>query len=226
LPRDVGVIIVAAGQGARLGGAVPKQYRELAGVPMLLHALRPFPGHPEVAHTVIVLPQAEAATPPEWLAPRLGATVTVAAGGATRSDSVGHGLDRLPPACVTVLVHDAARPLVDRPTIDRVIAAARLGHAVVPGIPLEDTLKEATGADLIVERTVPRDHLWRVQTPQGFPRALLVRAHDHCRRTSGQATDDATLVEALGAAVRIVPGSAFNLKVTTEEDLRMAERLL
>lgn len=226
MPRDVGVIIVAAGQGARLGGTVPKQYRELGGVPMLLRALRPFTAHPEVAHTVVALPAQDAATPPAWLATLLGGTLTVVSGGAARSDSVAHGLDALPPACTTVLVHDAARPLVDRATIDRVITAARLGHGAVPGIRLEDTLKEAVEPGLMVQRTLPRDRLWRAQTPQGFPRHLLADAHARARREEVQASDDAGLVERLGAEVRMVPGSAFNLKVTTEEDLRIAERLL
>jgi 2-C-methyl-D-erythritol 4-phosphate cytidylyltransferase len=226
LPRDVGVIIVAAGQGVRLGGTVPKQYRELGGVPMLLRALRPFTAHPEVAHTVVALPAHDAATPPAWLATLLGGTLTVVSGGAARSDSVAHGLDALPPACTTVLVHDAARPLVDRATIDRVITAARLGHGAVPGIRLEDTLKDAAEPGLRVQRTVPRDRLWRAQTPQGFPRHLLADAHARARREEAQATDDAGLVERLGAEVRMVPGSVFNLKVTTEEDLRIAERLL
>jgi 2-C-methyl-D-erythritol 4-phosphate cytidylyltransferase len=226
LPRDVGVIIVAAGQGARLGGPVPKQYRELGGVPMLLRALRPFVAHPEVAHTVIALPPRDAAAPPAWLATLLGGTLTVVSGGAARGDSVARGLEALPEACTTVLVHDAARPLVDRATIDRVIAAARLGHGAVPGIRLEDTLKEAGEPGLAVQRTVPRDRLWRAQTPQGFPRQLLAEAHARARREAVQATDDAGLVEELGAEVRIVPGSVVNLKVTTEEDLRIAERLL
>ena len=205
---------------------MPKQYRDLGGVPMLLRALRPFTAHPDVAHTVVALLPRDAAAPPAWLATLLGGTLTVVAGGAARSDSVARGLDALPQACTTVLVHDAARPLVDRATIDRVIAAARRGQGAVPGIPLGDTLKEAGEPDLMVTRTVPRHRLWLAQTPQGFPRGLLADAHARARREGVQATDDAALVEGLGATVRIVPGSVWNLKVTTEEDLRIAERLL
>lgn len=227
----MGVVIVAAGQGTRLGGAVPKQYLPLGGVPLLLRALRPFTSHPEVGHTVVVLPAAEAAAPPAWLAAVLGGTLTVTAGGAERSESVARGLAALPPACEVVLVHDAARPFVDPALISAVIAVARRGEGAVPAVPVGDTLKEAetdrpAGEAPRVRRTVPRDSLYRAQTPQGFPRAVLEAAHARAAVTGGSATDDALLVEQLGVPVRLLPGSARNLKITTEEDLRIAERLL
>lgn len=227
----MGVVIVAAGQGTRLGGAVPKQYLPLGGVPLLLRALRPFTAHPEVAHTVVVLPAAEAAAPPGWLASVLGGSLTVTAGGAERSDSVARGLAALPPTCQVVLVHDAARPFVDPAIISAVIAVARRGEGAVPAVPVGDTLKEAetdrpAGEAPRVRRTVPRDSLYRAQTPQGFPRSVLEAAHARAAATGGSATDDALLVEQLGVPVRLLPGSARNLKITTEEDLRIAERLL
>jgi 2-C-methyl-D-erythritol 4-phosphate cytidylyltransferase len=225
LPRDVGVVIVAAGLGTRLGGGVPKQFRPLGGVPMLLRALQPFTTHPEVAHTVVVLPPADAAAPPAWLAAVLGGDLALAAGGAERSDSVARGLAALPGSCATVLVHDAARPFVDQAIISAVVAAAREGCGALPGIPVGDTLKE-TDAALRVTRTIPRDRLYRAQTPQGFPRAVLEQAHAHARREGSPATDDALLVERLGVPVRVVPGSARNFKITTEDDLWIAERLL
>jgi len=235
LPRDVGVIVVAAGQGSRLGGPVLKQYREVGGVPMLLRALRPFTGHPEVAHTVVALPASDAMSPPAWLGALLGGALSVVAGGAERNDSVAYALARLPAACRVVLVHDAARPLVTRAVIDAVIAAARDGEAAVPAIPLGDTIKEAEnapeappdpGAPVRVARTVSRDRLYRAQTPQGFPRALLEEAHREGRAAGIPATDDAVLVERLGRPVRLVPGSALNFKVTSEEDLRVAELVI
>ncbi len=233
MPRDVGVVIVAAGQGTRLGGAVPKQYRELSGVPMLLRALRPFVAHPEVAHTVVVLPPGDAGNPPPWLAEFLGASLTVVAGGVERSDSVAHGLTVLPGACRIVLVHDAARPFVERATIDAVIVIARHGEGAVPAVPLGDTLKQAhdardggpTGHPL-VRRTIPRTGLWRAQTPQGFPRALLEEAYARARHEGERGTDDAMLVERLGAPVRLIPGSDTNFKVTSEADFRIAEAML
>ena len=222
LPRDVGVVVVAAGRGERLGGKVPKQYREIAGVPMLLRALRPFTSHPEVAQVVVALPEEDAGNPPAWLAALTGGSLLLVPGGAARGDSVAAGLAALSPTCAIVLVHDAARPFVGRELIDAVIQTARTGVGAVPALPLSDTVKESEGpSNTTVKRTVPRDRLWRAQTPQGFPRELLVRAHT---AASGEgASDDAALVERLGHEVRLVPGSERNLKVTTAEDLRLAE---
>lgn len=224
----MGVIVVAAGRGVRFGGAVPKQYRELGGVPLLLRALRPFASHPEVAHVVVVLPVADAANPPGFLAELTGGNLSVVAGGSERRASVARGLAAVPAGCSLILVHDAARPLVDRAIIDAVIAAARRGVGAVPVIPIGDTVKESDGAEpglAQVIRTVPRERLWLAQTPQGFPRALLESAH--ARDTDGaRATDDAMLIEQMGAPVVLVAGSRRNLKVTTDEDLFLAERLL
>lgn len=220
--------MVAAGQGARMGGGIPKQYRDLAGVPMLLRSLRPFTAHPEVEHVVVVLPPGDISVPPPWLAALAGGALSLAAGGAERSDSVAHGLAALPGHCRTVLVHDAARPLVDRGTIDRIIEVARTGTAAVPAIPLGDTVKEVLPDDpaLTVRATVPREHLWRAQTPQGFSRVLLEEAHARARSEGVRGTDDAMLLERLGVPVRLVPGSSLNFKVTTDEDFRLAELVI
>ncbi len=217
---------MAAGQGTRLGAGVPKQYLPLGGVPMLLRAVRPFTTHPEVAHTVVVLPAADAASPPPWLAAVLGGTLTVTAGGAERSDSVAAGLAALPAACTVVLVHDAARPFVEHALITAVAAVARRGEGAVPAIPVGDTLKEvAPDSGGRIVRTVPRAGLYRAQTPQGFPRRVLEQAHAQATH-GGPATDDAQLVEQAGVPVRVVAGSARNFKITTEDDLLIAERLL
>jgi 2-C-methyl-D-erythritol 4-phosphate cytidylyltransferase len=213
-------VLVAAGRGERLGGT-PKQYRPIAGVPMVLRALRPFAAHPEVLHTVIALPPEDVATPPPFLTDLAGSTLTLVAGGAERSDSVAAGLRSLPEACTVVLVHDAARPFPDPEVIGAVIREARSGRGAVAAVPVTDTVKEIAPDDSRrVIRTVSRDRLWRAQTPQGFPRSLLAAAH---RLPAEGATDDAALVERLGAEVRIVPDSPRNLKVTTAEDLEWAE---
>ena len=213
-------MLVAAGRGERLGGT-PKQYRPIAGVPMVLRALRPFAAHPEVLHTVIALPPEDVATPPPFLTDLAGSTLTLVAGGAERSDSVAAGLRSLPEACTVVLVHDAARPFPDPEVIGAVIREARSGRGAVAAVPVTDTVKEIAPDDSRrVIRTVSRDRLWRAQTPQGFPRSLLAAAH---RLPAEGATDDAALVERLGAEVRIVPDSPRNLKVTTAEDLEWAE---
>ena len=223
-PRDVGVVIVAAGSGTRIGGDTPKQFLEIAGVPMLLRSIRPFVRHPSVGHVVVVLRATDAAAPPGWLLPHVGAMLSVVAGGAERSDSVAAGIAALPDDCQVVLVHDAARPFVDGELIDRVIGAARAGHAVVPGLAVSDTIKEMDAADPTrIARTVPREALRRVQTPQGFPRRLLEEAHARARREGRSATDDAALVEQAGGTVRVVEGDPRNVKVTTARDLELAE---
>jgi 2-C-methyl-D-erythritol 4-phosphate cytidylyltransferase len=224
LPRDVGVVVVAAGQGSRLGGEVPKQFLPVGGVPVLLRAIRPFASHPEVARVVVVLAPAHAERPPEFLAPLAGPGLTIVAGGRERSDSVAAGLRALPSDCEIVLVHDGARPFVERGVIDAVIAHARTGDGAVAAVPVSDTLKQqATDDPTRVSGTVSRDGLWRAQTPQGFPRRLLEQAHARAR--PAPATDDAALVEACGAVVRLVPDSSRNLKITTREDLALAEAL-
>jgi 2-C-methyl-D-erythritol 4-phosphate cytidylyltransferase len=226
LPRDVGVVVVAAGRGSRLGRETPKQYQPIGGVPMVLRAVRPFVTHPDVAQVALVLPLADAEHPPAFLRGVAGAGLMVVAGGAERADSVAAGLRALGPDCTVVLVHDAARPFVERAVIDAVIAYARAGEGAIAAVRVTDTLKQAAADDPTqVARTVPRDALWRAQTPQGFPRAVLERAHAAARE-AGSATDDASLVERTGVPVRLVPDSPRNMKVTTSEDLALAELLV
>ncbi len=224
LPRDVGVVVVAAGQGSRLGGDVPKQFLPVGGVPVLLRALRPFVSHPDVVQVAVVLAPDHAVRPPEFLATLAGASLTIVSGGHERAESVAAGLRALGPGCEIVLVHDGARPFVERAVIDAVVAHARRGEGAVAAVPVSDTLKEQASGDATrVGRTVSRDRLWRAQTPQGFPRRLLESAYAGSVPTS--ATDDAALVEAAGGVVRLVPDSPRNLKITTRDDLALAEAL-
>jgi 2-C-methyl-D-erythritol 4-phosphate cytidylyltransferase len=135
---------------------------------------------------------------------------------------VYNGLEDLPDDAAIVLVHDAARPLVGDATIDRVVQSARTGVSAVAALPVVDTLKEV-GADGTIVRTVDREHLWRAQTPQGFPREVIVRAHRHAKLTGLSATDDAALCEAIGERVVVVRGSERALKITEESDFDRAE---
>jgi 2-C-methyl-D-erythritol 4-phosphate cytidylyltransferase len=228
-PLEVGVVVVAAGRGERCGEGPPKQFRPLAGAPLLLHALRPFLSHPAVQTVIAVLPPAAAAAPPEWLAPLLGGRLLVVAGGAARMDSVEAGLRVLPASCSVVLVHDGARPFPEATVIDAIIAEARRGVGAIAAVPLADTLKEAavTGdsGPAAIARTVARSALWRAQTPQGFPRALLASAIDLARRDGYSGTDDAELVERAGGKVVLIPDVSSNLKVTTADDFQLAEAL-
>lgn len=217
---------MAAGRGQRLGGEVPKQFLPLAGVPMLLWSVRAFVDHPAVVHVVLVLPSEVVRVPPSWLAPHLGHGLTAVPGGEERTDSVAAGLAALAPAARHVLVHDAARPFVSRDVIDRIVAAVHRGVSAVPAVPVADTVKEVDPArPHVVVRTMPRDRLIRAQTPQGFPRQVLADAHAAARRDRVTGTDDAALVERLGGVVEAVPGDPANLKVTTSDDLVLAEWL-
>jgi 2-C-methyl-D-erythritol 4-phosphate cytidylyltransferase len=222
--RDVGVVIVAAGMGTRVGGEELKQFRWVAGRPMLLHSVQTFMARRDVAMVVVVLPRSHAADPPPWLFQCDIDRLLVSVGGRERSDSVANGLEDLPEEVGTVLIHDAARPLVPDDLVDRVVREARRGHGAVPALPVVDTLKEVDEAGSIV-RTVDRARLWRVQTPQGFPRAMIERAHADARRTGVAATDDAGLCERLGFPVVVVPGSERALKITDESDFARAEAL-
>ncbi len=192
---------------------------------MLLRAVRAFASHPRVGPIVVVLPPPLAAAPPDWLRALLSDRLLVTAGGEERQQSVANGLKALPAGPTRVLVHDAARPFVTRDVIDRVLAVAARGAAAVPGVPLSDTVKETDTAGLVV-RTVPRERLVAVQTPQAFPRAMLETAHQRARSDgSTSATDDATLCERLGHPVRVVAGSQWNIKITTPEDFALADAL-
>ena len=216
---------MAGGRGQRLGGSVSKQFQSIAGQPMLLRALRPFTSHPDVCQVAVVLPPATLLAPPEWLSKLAGDMVTLVAGGAERMDSVEHGLTQLRPECLVTLAHDAARPFVSREVIDAVIGYARQGEGAIAARPVSDTLKserKENGTPLVAG-TVPRDGVWRAQTPQGFPRALLEAAFRNARQTGLRATDEAALVEQVGARVRLVPDTIWNFKVTTPDDLQLAE---
>ncbi|HVX38893.1 MAG TPA: 2-C-methyl-D-erythritol 4-phosphate cytidylyltransferase [Gemmatimonadaceae bacterium] len=222
--RDVGVVIVAGGSSTRTGGEELKQFRWVAGKPALLHSLQTFMARPDVVSVVCVLPMSHAADPPPWIFQCDIDRLMVSLGGRTRTESVSNGLDDLPDEAEIVLVHDAARPLVGDETIDRVIASVRAGHCTIAAVPVVDTLKEVD-ADGRIVRTIPREHLWRAQTPQGFPREVIQRAHREAHAQHVNATDDAALCERLGIPVVVVRGSERALKITEEADFARAEAL-
>lgn len=205
-------------------GGFRKQYAELLGEPILLRSLRPFLDHPAVACAVVALPAEDAADPPGWLK-ALDERVVVVAGGAERGDSVRCGLEAVPEAVDVVLVHDAARPLVTVEVIDRALSVAARGVGVVVAMPVADTLKEVDDEGRVVS-TPDRARLWAAQTPQAFPRTMLLDAYRRAAEAGVHATDDAALVERYGGRVVVVEGSAENLKVTRPADLIVAEALL
>ncbi len=228
--RDVGVVIVAGGSSTRAGGSGPdrtselKQFRWVAGKPALLHSLQTFMARPDVVSVVAVLPPQYSGDPPPWIFQCDVDRLMVSTGGRTRTESVANGLDDLPDEAEIVLIHDAARPLVGVETIDRVVASVRAGNCTIAALPVVDTLKEVDEAGRIV-RTVDRERLWRAQTPQGFPRDVIVRAHRDAKQRRATATDDAALCEALGIPVMVVRGSERAMKITDEEDFARVETM-
>ena len=222
--RDVGVVVVAGGASTRTDGAELKQFRWVAGKPALLHSIQNFMARPDVLCVVAVLPREYAADPPPWIFQCDVDRLVVSTGGRSRTESVRNGLEDLPDEASVVLVHDAARPLVGNHTITRIVDAVRAGRSVIAALPVVDTLKEVDEAGRIV-RTIDREGLWRAQTPQGFPRAVIERAHREARAQQIVATDDAALCERLGMAVEVVRGSERALKITDEADFARAEAL-
>jgi 2-C-methyl-D-erythritol 4-phosphate cytidylyltransferase len=216
----VGAIIVAAGRSERMGG-LDKLLQLLGGRPVLAHSLATFAQHPEIEAIVVVTSETNLATVRELVAAAAPGSQVVL-GGARRRDSVLAGLNALPTGIEYVLVHDGARPLVTHDLIDAALAGARETGAAVCAVPVNDTVKRADEHGL-VRSTVSRQGLWLVQTPQAFHVDLLREAHAF---SDLEATDDAALVELMDAPVRLVQGSARNIKITTPEDLRFAEALL
>ena len=222
---DVGVVIVAGGSSTRTSGSELKQFRWVAGKPMLLHSLQAFMARRDVVAVVVVLPREFVPDPPPWIFQCDIDRLLISVGGRTRTESVRNGLADLANEARIALIHDAARPLVDQDLIDRVVAKARENVGVVPALPVVDTVKEVDAAGHVV-RTVDRSRLWRVQTPQGFPRDMIEQAHRAAKAAGLDATDDAALCEQQGLPVAIVPGSERALKVTDDADFARVEALV
>jgi 2-C-methyl-D-erythritol 4-phosphate cytidylyltransferase len=222
-PRPVAAIVPAAGSGERLGAGVPKAMALLGGEPVLAHAVRGLVAEPRVGLVVLACPDGLEASMAAVAAEVAGGVPVVAVtGGATRAGSVRRALDVVPETFAVVLVHDAARCLVPMEVVAAVVDAVLDGaSAVVPGLPVVDTIRavDADGRS----RTLDRATLRAVQTPQGFPAAVLRRAHG---AGDPGATDDAGMVEALGLPVTLVPGHPRAFKVTTPLDLLLAEALV
>ena len=217
-------IIVAAGRGERMGAGIPKAFVTVAGAPMLLHSARAFDAAPSVTALSVVVP-ADRVDEARAILRGLRKPAAVVAGGERRQDSVRRGLDALPAGFDgIVLVHDAARPLVEVALIDAVAAAAAHAGAAIPVLPVTDTIKRIE--DGMVRATVDRSALGAAQTPQGFGITLLREAYDAADRDQALLTDEAMAVERLGRPVRAVPGSTRNRKITTAEDLSWAEEVL
>ncbi len=230
----VSAIIAAGGRGRRLGAGVPKQLLDLGGRPMLQWSLDAFLSCGRVGDLIVVVPAEWIDEPPACLRHE---RIRLVPGGERRQDSVANGFAAVPEGTDIVLIHDAARPLVDSATIDAAIDAAAEAGAAIVALPARDTIKWSSGdaipgagslageVEHTVERTLPRERVYLAQTPQAFRREVL-RAAVELGLSGVEATDEAALAERAGYAVRLVDGSVRNIKVTTADDLVIAEALV
>lgn len=222
----VSAIIVAAGRGTRMGLGFNKVLAPLGGVPVLCRTLKPFLAHEEIGQVLVVISKEdEQAVKGILEAHGLLDGVRLVWGGATRQESVCNGLSQVMPDAGIILIHDGARPFVDDDIIGRSIEAARRHGAACAGMPVADTIKRVDPSGVIVE-TPDRKTLWAAQTPQSFQTGLIRKAHAWALEHGVEGTDDAMLVEAMGVAVIMFSGSSRNLKMTSPEDVRLAESLL
>jgi 2-C-methyl-D-erythritol 4-phosphate cytidylyltransferase len=220
------VILPAAGKSSRFGS--DKLRAPLRGTPVVIHTVLTFVNHPSVACVIIAQGvDGPIATLADGRFEPVHAKVQVIRGGPNRAQSVWNALKQVPEMVEWVAVHDAARPLVDQTLIDRVFAAAQEHGAAAPALAMSLTIKQATGPlPARVQKTLPRNELWAMQTPQIFRRTELLAAFEACPAPLEQITDDAQLMELAGRAVVLVPGDERNIKITTTIDLKLAELLM
>jgi 2-C-methyl-D-erythritol 4-phosphate cytidylyltransferase len=215
-------VVPAGGTGTRMGGTVPKQFLELDGKPILYYTLKTLQDCGIISELILVVPEKEydnACT--DWLGkPEIVTKVVV--GGEKRQDSVYNGFCELSPQTEIVLVHDGVRPFLSHQMIQESVDAAREYGAAITAIPVNDTIKKVDNSGL-VSKTVDRDGLWRVQTPQVFRYELLEEAFKKANSEKFCGTDEGTLIEHLGKPVKVVEGSEQNIKITRPEDLRLSE---
>jgi 2-C-methyl-D-erythritol 4-phosphate cytidylyltransferase len=223
----VAAIIPAAGEGRRMGGAIPKQFLQIGGREILARTLAVFEACIAIDEVWVVVAAEQCTSCRRTIVERYGFRKVrgVIAGGATRQASVWQGLQRVTDAVDLVVVHDGVRPLVTELLLQQTLEQASYYGAAIAAVPLKDTLKRVSTAGT-VEATVPRESLWRVQTPQAFRYVLLHRAFRHAWRQGLQATDEAGLIEAIGCPVHIVPSYEHNVKITTPDDLVFCEAFL
>ncbi len=212
----VAAVIVAAGQGKRFGGA--KQFAFLAGRRVVEWAIDVFASHPEVDEVVVVLPDERLA---EEIKSKWAKVKAVVRGGEERQDSVARGLEAVSEEMELVLVHDGVRPLVSPELISQVIRMTCTENAVIPVLPIEETTKLVENGTVF--KTLDRAGIVRVQTPQGFKKALLEAALTKAYREGYYGPDEASLVERMGEKVTVIPGERKNIKITVPEDLKIAE---
>ncbi len=220
-------VIVSAGKGLRMNRTTPKQYLPLQGIPVLGHTVLAFNQCSEVDNIILVVPIKDVSFCSDQLLADLDIdkSIRVVAGGERRQDSALCGILAIDDQRGIVIIHDGVRPLVQPKLISRCIQAASINGACMLGIPLQDTLKSVDQNQRAVE-TILRTDMWLAQTPQAFQYKLIREAHEKAQKDGFEATDDASLLERMGIPVQILAGSKHNLKITTEEDLILADTIL
>ena len=223
---SVCALIAAAGAGRRMKAGLNKVFLPLLGEPVLRHTLRAFEECPSVDDVIVIVAPGEVESTLSVVGTwsEISKVRNVVAGGATRQESVCRGLAHLGAACDIVVVHDGARPLIRPHTISRVVGEARASAAAIVAVPVRDTIKTVRGGEVV--STLDRDSLWAAATPQAFRRDLIESAHETGTGGGISATDDSMLVERTGVRVKVVQGEYANIKITTPEDLVIAEALL
>jgi len=220
-------IIAAGGVGRRMNAGVPKQYLLLSGKPILAHTVARFEAAKSIGEIILVVPPRETDYVIEEIVERYGISkvTEIVAGGRERQDSVRNGIRHIGGDVDIVAIHDGARPFITSELIDTAVSKARDVGAVTLGVPAKDTVKRV-GEDGIIGETLERDEIWLTQTPQVFTRDIIEAAYRRAYAEGYRATDDSRLVEMTGRAVRMIRGTYDNIKITTREDLLLAEAII
>ena len=221
----VSAVIVAAGKGIRMNDTLRKQYLPLAGRPVLSHTLAVFDGCNLISKIFLVVPQKDFDYCRNNILPMLKKEINLVAGGKERQESVYNGLIAVGKNNGIVIIHDGVRPFANKEMFESCVKGAKKHGACIIGVPVQDTLKKVNSSGHII-KTLERDTLWLAQTPQAFQYEIIRKAHENARLKGYAGTDDAFLVEQMGKHVKIIKGSKNNIKITTREDLRIAEGML
>ena len=218
-------IILSAGKGTRMGGKKGKAFLAFLGKPLLAWPLSIFESFPGIHEIIVVAPPGQEYDYRKFLVTYNISKATIATGGAERQDSLWNGFSEIQEPCNLVMIHDGARPLVDRETLEKVLDAAEQNGASIVAVPVKDTIKTCDEQGMVL-RTLDRNTLWAAQTPQAYKYPILKKALEKAKKTNLYSTDDSSLVERIGKPVRIVPGSYENIKVTTPDDVIFGETIL
>lgn len=210
-----------------MGGIRRKQYLEIAGLPILCHTLRAIDSCDSIDEIILVIPAKDIGYCPDKIVNRanISKKISIITGGAERRDSVYNGILAVTDSNGLVLIHDGVRPFIRPEQIDACISAAENFGASILGVRVHDTIKNVTASGFI-DKTLPRDTVWLAQTPQVFKYSIIKDAFEHAIKSNYSGTDDASLVEKMGQRIKIIEGSRLNIKITTQEDIQLAQAII